>query len=358
MGLRAYIAKRIIYSFVLILLVATLNFIIFMVMPGDPVGMYISGLKGLGEKELKELAQRLRELYGIGDPLPIQYMKYLRNVFSWQFGLSLKNRTPVADELMYRLPWTLILMGGSTALSIVIGTILGVYVAHKRGGKFDSAMVLSSLMFYSLPTFWMGMIFILVFCLRLGWFPSAHAYPVEWTYGRGVNFPQPLSLNINSTSQTLNMVLSFDFSKGLTLITGYLRHAFLPVFTLTIFQYGGYLLLTRATMLEALTEDYIVTARAKGVKERTVLFRHALKNASLPLITNAALAFGFMLSGAIITETVYSWPGLGGWIWNAIITYDYTVLQAIFFIIAVCVIVANFIADLLYGVIDPRIKYG
>jgi len=132
----------------------------------------------------------------------------------------------------------------------------------------------------------------------------------------------------------------------------------LPITTLTLFSYGGYLLLTRATMIEALTEDYITTARAKGVPERSVIFKHALKNASLPLITSAALAFGFMLSGAIITEGVFSWPGMGRWIFQSITFNDYSSLQAVFYIIAVLVIVANIMADILYGIIDPRIKYG
>jgi peptide/nickel transport system permease protein len=137
-----------------------------------------------------------------------------------------------------------------------------------------------------------------------------------------------------------------------------LWHLALPATVLVLFQYGGYLLLTRATMVEALSEDYIVTARAKGVNERLVLFKHAFKNASLPIITQAALAFGFMLSGAIITESVFSWPGLGGLTWHAIQLYDYPILHVVFYVIAVCVILANFVADLLYGVVDPRIRYG
>jgi peptide/nickel transport system permease protein len=139
---------------------------------------------------------------------------------------------------------------------------------------------------------------------------------------------------------------------------GRLKHLFLPVVTLTLFQYGGYLLLTRATMLEALTEDYIVTARAKGVRERSILYKHALRNASLPLITNIAISFGFMLSGAIITEQVFTYQGLGWWLWDAINRADYPVLNAMFYIIALCVVAANFLSDLLYGVVDPRIRYG
>ena len=139
---------------------------------------------------------------------------------------------------------------------------------------------------------------------------------------------------------------------------GYLRHMFLPLFTLSLFNFGGWLLLTRATMIETITEDYILTARAKGVGETSVLFRHALKNASLPIITSAAMSFGFLLSGAIITETVYTYPGVGGWSFFAITTRDIAVMMAIFYVISLCVILANIIADLLYGVLDPRIKYG
>jgi peptide/nickel transport system permease protein len=142
------------------------------------------------------------------------------------------------------------------------------------------------------------------------------------------------------------------------LIGGYLMHAVLPLMTLTLFSIGGWLLLTRATMLDTITEDYIVTARAKGLSESAVLYKHAFKNASLPIITSAAMTFGFVLSGAIITETVFSYPGIGGWIWEAIQYRDYSVLMAVFYVISLCVIVANIVSDLLYGVIDPRIKYG
>lgn len=355
MGLRGYIFKRVIYSFILILLVITLNYIIFYLMPGDPVGLFTQGLRGYGEKEKAELIKALKEQLGLADPPHIQFLKYVRNMFTWSFGNSIYTRRSVANEMMYRLPWTILLMGGSTAFAAVIGIVLGVQVAHRRGGKFDSSMVLTSLLFYSLPTFWMGMIFITVFYLDLGWFAHAHAHPLEWNLS---GWPQALTISSGSSPQTLNIFLGFNPQEALRLLNGLLFHWTLPLLTLTLFQYGGYLLLTRATMLDALTDDYIITAKAKGVKERTILYKHALKNASLPLITSVALSFGFMLSGAIITETVYSWPGLGGWIWNAIQQKDYYVLQAIFYIIALCVIAANFISDLLYGVIDPRVKYG
>ncbi len=176
------------------------------------------------------------------------------------------------------------------------------------------------------------MILLLIFHNYLGWFPGVGSIPRDWAQ----HPPENIFVEIG----------------------GRAYHLVLPVVTLTLFMYGGYLLLTRTTMLETITEDYIMTAKAKGVKERTILFKHALRNASLPLITNIAISFGFMLSGAIITEQVFTYPGLGLWVWNAIAFVDYPVLQTMFFVIALCVIVANFLADMLYGVIDPRIRYG
>ena len=341
MGLRAYILKRTAYLIVLLWAVLSLNFIIFVLMPGDPTVMFIRPVKGA------EVIMRARaERWGLYDPIHERYLKYLNNMVTWQFGDSFITNLPIAQTMLWRLQYTFALLGGSILFSLIIGVILGVVAAYKRGGIFDSTSVVASLITYSLPVFWMGMIFILVFYTRLDWFPHAGAFPRSW----GGNWPAPLA--------TLNILGSKIVIPGLAEIQGRLWHMFLPMLTLVLFQYGGWLLLTRATMLETITEDYVLTARAKGLSERTVLFKHALKNASLPLITGVALSFGFMFSGAIITETVFTYPGVGTWIWTAILNRDYPVLQATFYVIALCVIIANFIADLLYGVIDPRVKYG
>lgn len=353
MGLRGYIAKRIIYMVLLLIAVMTINFIIFMVMPGDPASLFINPQrKNMNQTELKDQVAALENLWGIHDPPVIRYLKYLKNMLTWNFGITIMGNKPVANEMVWRIPYTLILLGGSGVLAIIIGVVLGALAAHKRGGNFDAFAVVSSLVFFSLPTFWMGLVFILVFYSNLHWFPHAHAFPAEWS----VNPPHPFSITTTSTNP-LGMLVSISPNDLWAYTSGILSHLFLPVLTLTLFQYGAFLLLARATMIESLTEDYIVTARAKGVSERNVIFRHALKNASLPLITAAALHFGFILSGAIITEGVYSWPGLGRWIFEAIGYKDYNVLQAVFYVIALCVILANFISDMLYGVIDPRIKY-
>ena len=340
MGLKTYIAKRLVNMAVLLFFVLTINFVIFMLMPGDPTLLFVNPMKFAPEE-----IEAMKKAWGLADPLHVRYIKYIKNMLTMNFGDSIITGRPVAEAIMQKLPYTVFLIGGSTIISMIIGILLGVISAYKRGTRFDDANVTIALIFYSLPTFWMGMVFLMIFSKMLGWFPLAGAFPREW-----LAYPPKPAFTVNLFGIEIAVPTLYE-------IYHRLRHTFLPLATLVLFQYGGWLLLTRATMLETLTEDYILTAKAKGLKERTILFRHALKNASLPLITSAALSFGFMLTGAIITETVYTWPGLGGWIWESISSRDYPALQAIFYIIAVCVIVANFIADLIYGFIDPRIKY-
>jgi len=328
MGLRIYVFKRIIFTFVLIFFVLTVNFIIFELMPANPMEVFASAKVFTNVEEQKKVAQ----MFGLDQPPHIRYVIYITNMLTGKFGVSFQHKKEVSALITIRLLNTLTLVGLSTLFSIVLGVALGVLTAWKRGTLYDDASVVLSLITYSLPSFWLGMLMILIFSRYLGWFPSAGIVPADWS----VHWPT------NPFYELYERI----------------RYMFLPVLTLTLFQYGGFLLLTRATMTESLTEDYILTARAKGLKERTVLFKHALKNASLPLITNVALSFGFMLSGAIITEQVFTYPGLGYWLWQAIGYADYPVLQAMFFVIALCVIIANLISDLLYGVIDPRIRYG
>lgn len=343
MGLRGYLIKRSIYSIILLLFVLSLNFIIFELMPGNPIEtLASSGRLMAGQPE------QVMELWGLTRPLHERYGKYIYNMLIGEFGISYYTFGPVSQEIGGRLVKTLLLVGSSTVLSIIIGVFLGVFAAYKRGGIFDSVSIITSLTTYSLPSFWMGMIFLMVFAYRLRWFPSSGSVPPQW--GLPGNWPEPFWVG-----SIFGMEIAIP---SLVQLTGTIRHLVLPVTVLTLFSYGGYLLLTRATMLETLTEDYVLTARAKGLRERTILFKHALKNASLPLITSAAMSVGFLLTGAIITEQVFSYPGLGKWIWDSITFADYPAIQAIFYVIALCVIVANFIADILYGIVDPRVRYG
>jgi len=341
MGLRAYILKRTINSFILLIFVLTINFAIFTLMPGNPIEtLAASGRLRPGQ------GQQVLELWGFSEPIHVRYAKYVVNMLTWNFGYSFHSQSPITYEMTGRLQNTLLLVGTSSILAIVIGVLLGVVAAYKRGGIFDSASVVISLITYSLPSFWMGMLALMFFSFNLHWFPSQGSVPADWA----THWPEPAF-----QGSVLGTQIAIP---SLTEIAGRIHHLFLPMMVLTLFAYGGYLLLTRATMLETLSEDYVITARAKGLSERTVLFKHALKNASLPIITNVALTFAFLLTGAIITEQVFTYPGLGQWIWGSIAYADYPVMQAIFYIIALCVIIANFAADLAYGLVDPRVKYG
>ncbi|TMI28373.1 ABC transporter permease [Candidatus Bathyarchaeota archaeon] len=337
--------KRVLNTVLLIVFVITLNFIIFELMPGTQAS--ISNLVQNPRVFDPTQVARLLKLYNFCKEVTItgphsyncvpttiwdRFSAYFVNMITFNFGDSFQTNKPVLHDMIQtgRLVNTLTLLGVATTVALLIGTLLGVVAAAKRGSIFDSGSVTLSLITFSLPTFWMGLLFIMIFANRLQLFPSGGVTPAYWA----IKTPDLLG-------QFLTRV----------------QYLFLPALTLTLFFYGGNLLLTRATMTEALSEDYINTARAKGLPERTVLFKHALKNASLPLVTNAALSFGGLLGGAIITETVFNWDGLGFWLFNAIGWKDYPVMQAMFFIIALCVIAANFISDIFYGILDPRIKY-
>ncbi len=272
--------------------------------------------------------------FGLLDPPHIRYIKYIESMLTFQFGYSYFTGKLIYDEIGSRVVTTFSLVITAEIIAIAIGLALGVFAARKRGGILDTASSLFSIIGNSLPVFWVGMLLILVFSYTLGWFPAGATYPQDWTLtGRWPTNP----------------LVEFGVR---------VQHLVLPATTLVIILAGSYLLLTRASMIEVLSEDYLITARAKGLSERKVLFKHAFKNASLPVITYIAIEFGFMLSGATLTETVFCWPGLGYWIWQSIDNMDFPAMQAIFFLIALCVIAANFVADIFYGYVDPRIKYG
>jgi len=329
LGLRGYIVRRLVYTIVLTLFVIVLNWVIFQAMPG--VQGAIAALQG-NPRTPPQGFIILQNRYGLNASPESRFVNYFWSMLTFNFGTSYNTQHLVLTDMISTgtLANTLLLLGSSTVLSIVLGIFLGVVAARKRGGVVDNVAVTASLTTFSLPTFFMGIIFISVFAIGLNWFPVGEVVPAGWEVGA-----PPL----------------------LQQIIPRLQHLFLPMLTLTLFTYGGFLLLTRATMLETLNEDYIVTAKAKGLKERTILFRHALKNASLPLVTASALSFGAILGGAIITETVFSWDGLGRWLFQAIGSKDFPVMQAMFYILALATIIANFISDLVYGIIDPRVRY-
>jgi peptide/nickel transport system permease protein len=329
-GLRGYIAKRFVYMAILVWAVITVNFLIFKLMPGSPMDAYVANVRRYDLTKYNDLKAH----FGLDKPLHMQYWISLVNLLTFNWGNSY-NHGPVLAAIQDRLPNTLLLMGASTVMTIVLGMLLGVLVAYRRGGLLDTTLVTASLATYSVPIFFLGWIAIAIFALYLGWFPTGLIQPISWDW----NPPHNL----------------------LEIVSGRIDHLVLPTATLVLFTVGGWILLTRACVLETINEDYVLTAKAKGLKERTILYRHVLKNASLPLITNVALAFGFLISGAMITETLFSYRGMGLLTYDAISGgsgADLPLLEAIFYILALCVIIANFVADLLYGVIDPRIRYG
>lgn len=325
MGLREYIIKRVIYTIILVFSVLTLNFLIFEAMPGSPLEAYISR-PGITQ----EVIDKMKEIYGIGRPLHEKYPIYITNLFLFNLGVTSPQmgNQHVSTLIMDSLFNTILLIGLSSTFAVIVGVIIGAYAAHERGKLVDSVVILVSLATFALPTFWMGLIAQAIFGFSLRWLP--------------VQGTQTLPPIMDPVPYWLDRF----------------RYLVLPGAVLFLFTYGGFALLTRACVLETLNEDYILTARAKGVKERTVLFKHSLKNASLPIITNIALQFGFMLSGAIITESVFQYKGLGTLIRNAITYKEVPVMAAMFYLIALCVIIANFISDIIYGFVDPRVKYG
>jgi len=322
MTLKGYILKRTLYSILLLIFALSLNFVIFRVAPGNPIQIVASG-----SRLEPEMVDSLIELWGLNEPLHVQYIRYLRSTITWDFGYSYYSLEPVSRELAERIPNTLLLMGTSFFIAALFGSFFGVYAAYKRGSLFDVTAVSVSLFSYALPTFWMGLLLIYILGYVFGLFPLAGT----------MSRPPPID----------PILKLFDIA----------WHLFLPALTLYLFSYGQWLLMMRSSIMESLYEDYILTARAKGVTERGILFKHALRNAMLPLVTNVAIFIPQVLSGAILTETVFSWRGLGLYAWNAIQFNDYPVLQAIFYIFALVTIISNFLVDIVYGLIDPRIKY-
>lgn len=320
---KRFLVQRTIYTFITLIVTLTINFFIFRVMPGDPVSILVA------ERVLKpSVVEEVRARFGLHLPLWQQYLLYIKNLLSGYLGYSFHWKEPVLKVIMDRLPNTILLLGFSTTISVFVGTFLGALSAWKRGSKIDVAVITSALMFYSVPVFWIGMFFLLVFGYYL------NLFPIAGTMSR----PPPVDV--------IGKVIDL------------LHHLFLPSLTLTIISYGQYSLLMRNTLLDVLTQDYIITARAKGLAEKTVLLKHAMRNAMLPTITAVAISFGFIVSGATLTETVFSWNGVGRLIFDATMMRDYPVLQGTFVIISISVIFANYIADILYGLLDPRIKYA
>jgi peptide/nickel transport system permease protein len=335
MALIHYVIKRLIYALVVLIIIASIDFLIFQFIPEFVLGLNPATLL-LGQfanriheaGALEKVLISIENTYGLNQPWDIRYVKYIENMFTFNFGISLDLSTGTAVSLVISraLPNTVALVGSATIVAALVGIALGVVAAAKRGKAGDIAIVDTGLLFFSMPSFWLGLILLVFF----------GAY-----------------LKIFCVSQSICTVDRV----GLAYLHGYIMALILPVISLTLITLGTYLLIMRSNLIDVFTEDYINIARAKGVPERTILFKHAFRNAVLPVVSVVGLSLGFILGGAVITETVFSWPGLGLTIISAVDGSDYPVEQAIFFIIALMVVVGNLITDLLYAALDPRIRY-
>ncbi len=317
-----YLARKLGILAVTLLAVGTFNFVLFRILPGDPIRL----LARSGNLSADAI-QRLREIYGLDQSVIVQYFIYLKNIVTGQFGMSITYHRPVADILAERIANTVVLLFAATLLVIVIGVGLGVLAAAKRGSRIDSSTVVSALVFWSLPTFWTGLILVFIFGVYL------RVLPVSGTSVPGATYDSPLAAFGDLAS-----------------------HLVLPTITLALVDIGQFVLITRSSLVDVLTEDYILTARAKGLSRRRVIWRHGVRNALLPIVTATALYVSLIIGGAIQVETVFSWPGMGRLMYDAVLRRDYPILEASFFLFALVVILANLLSDLLYQALDPRVR--
>ncbi len=323
MSRRDYIARKIIFALITLGIVFTINFFLFRVLPGDPVRAVI----GRNIRISRDAQQALREQFGLDKPIfPDQYLDMLRQFTQGNLGISWSLRRPVGEVLMSKLYNTLLLVTLGQFFSILLGVSLGLVAGWKRKTKIDAGALTFSLIMWAVPTFWLG-----IMLLALG--SSLFGLPTG-----GMIDPK----NVNKPF--------------LEILPDVARHLFLPTLTFTLIYMGEYMLIMRSSILEVLSEDYILTAKAKGMSHWQVLRRHALKNAMLPIVTLIALNLGFTVSGAIYIETVFSYDGLGKLFQEALAKQDFPVLQGAFLLLAVSVIIANMLADILYTYLDPRIK--
>jgi peptide/nickel transport system permease protein len=302
--------------------IATLLFLIFRLMPGSPLTAYID------PTFTEEQAAEVSKQFGLDKPLVVQYGLYLKNLVQGDFGVSFFQKKPVWDVLMEVFPNTVILAGFALLIAYIYGVFFGAVLAWRRGSRMESGGILVTLMTRAAPEFFVGMILLSIFSFNLGWFPSS-----------GISDP-----GVIYTSMWAQLT-SADFW----------HHMILPALSIAIYLQGLPLLLMRSNMLEVLDEDYVLMARMKGLSEWRIMLSHAARNALLPIVTALTLGVGYAIGGDVVIETVFSWPGLGRMLVRAVSSHDYPLAQGAFFLIALVVVVMNFLADAVYTTLDPRV---
>ena len=304
----------------------TLNFFLPRFMPGDPISRMMSQSQG---RMTPEQVEQLQRLFGLDDRgLLEQYVSYWTSVFTGDMGVSISRfPTPVADVIASQIGWTILLGVTALMIAVVIGNLLGILAAWRRGGWLDSVLPPVLIFIGSFPYFWLAMGALYLFGVVLGWFPLRHAF-------------------------SAGMVPSFSPA----FLGNVAMHLVLPAATIVLVSIGGWMLNMRNTMITTTSEDYIVMAEAKGLKPNRIMLKYAARNATLPAVTNFGMSIGFVVGGALLTETVFAYPGLGYQLLSAVSALDYPLMQGIFLTITAAVLVANFLVDIIYVRLDPRVR--
>ena len=324
-----YVLRRLAGAVPLVLGIATIIFFLVNLAPGDPTLLLLS--PGVTE----EVIQQMRENFGLDEPVHIRYVKWLGAMLTGDFGYSFSYSRPVADVLLDFLPNTLLLSAAALAVAFSFGIVLGTIQAVRQYSTMDSVLSVVLLFFYSMPSFWLALMLILTMSL----------------YARNV-WDLPFWFPASAMTST-----DYEFLSLGGRILDRIRHLVLPTLSLALVLMAGIARYMRGSMLEVVRQDFVRTAHAKGLSERVVVFKHALRNALLPIITLVGLYIPFLFSGTVFIETIFAWPGMGRMIVDAILQRDYPVVMAGAFFFAAMVVAANLIADLLYAVVDPRIRY-
>lgn len=337
MRMKDYIIRRLILLIPVLLGVSMISFALMEALPGDPAYAWV------GERGTDEQIEQARETYHLNDPLHVRYFAYMKSLITGDLGYSHSQHRPVADCIKDFFPATFELTVISIILCALMGIPLGVISAVKKDKPIDHITRIVALTGVSMPIFWLGLLLILVFYFYLGWLPGGGRYD-------SLLGPPAKVTGLN----TVDAILAGDFTRFKDAI----RHLILPAFALSYHSMGIILRMTRSSMLDVMQQDYIRTARAKGLSERKVVYKHTLRNALIPTTTVIGLAFGGLLGGAILTETIFSWPGMGRFMFNSISGRDYPAIMGCTILISIIYIIANLIVDLSYAFLDPRIRLG
>ncbi len=330
----AYIIRRLMIMIPTLLGVTVIVFLMLHATPGDPAELL------LGERATEKALHEVREHLGLNEPLHVQYGLFLKRLMKGDLGETIWTRQKVWTEVKQRFPATIELALVALFISCFAGMILGIISATKQYSLFDYVSMLGALAGVSMPIFWLGLVFMLIFSLNLGWLPLS---------GR-------LSIDVDLEIITNFYILDAVITRNWPAFKDAVWHIIMPAVTLSTIPTAIVARMTRSAMLDVLRQDYIKTAKAKGLSQLKVIFKHALRNAMIPVVTTIGLQFGVLLGGAILTETIFAWPGVGKWMYDAVMQRDYMVIQGGTLFIAALFVVINLCVDVLYAVINPRIS--